>query len=404
MSIAQRFVAGEGSLHPDDCDALSAYRAESVNLPWIIFRAAFRASRTEQLPQRARAMLAALARTVDASRPYAAIYARRELLTGRAMLSMRTLYRSLEDLEAAGMIERRPQSRYVDAGLFGRSYLHLTERAAVLLGLVDPATSKIAIPNANGTTPPSAAPTASFTPPSATVADGGIHKDLDPPYSQKRQPRQVPADLQRLRALGFFDFLIFKLMREAREQGKRLSDVVEATWDHLKLAKAPINYLRALLRNPIDFSLPMRRCQNKQAAARQLAEHLANAARLAHKYAGQTFVDAEGRRQYEIDVDGESMMIVDVEEGIGRRATGWKQSFAEALASGKIRLADNLNLETFVAAHRVPAYPCPTSVAVKKSPPVEVLVDASQRPLTTQDVRAHIARLRRLLQPRVVVA
>jgi DNA-binding transcriptional ArsR family regulator len=138
MSIAQRFVAGEGETHPEDSDALRAFRCDSVNLPWVIFRAAFRASHVDDLPQRARSVLAAVARTVDAAKPYADIFARRELLTGRAMQSMRTFYRSLDDLENAGLIERRPQSRYVEAGLFGRAYLRLTEKTALLLGLVEP--------------------------------------------------------------------------------------------------------------------------------------------------------------------------------------------------------------------------------------------------------------------------
>ena len=46
---------------------------------------------------------------------------------------MRTFYHNLDDLEAAGLIDRRPQARYVEAGLFGRAYLHLTERAVALL-------------------------------------------------------------------------------------------------------------------------------------------------------------------------------------------------------------------------------------------------------------------------------
>src|SRR5579862_1832089 len=137
MSIAQRFVAGEGEAHPEDSAALTAFRCDSTNLPWIIFRAAFRAAHIEQIPPRARAVLSALARTVDAAKPFGAIFARRELLTGRALQSMRTFYRSLDDLEVAGLIERRPQARYVDAGLFGRAYLHLTEHAAALLGLIE---------------------------------------------------------------------------------------------------------------------------------------------------------------------------------------------------------------------------------------------------------------------------
>jgi hypothetical protein len=219
MSIAQHFVAGEGEAHPEDTEALIAYRSDDVNLPWVIFRAAFRASHVADLPQRARSVLAALARTVDAAKPYAAIFARRELITGRAMHSMRTFYRSLDDLETAGLIERRPQSRYNEAGLFGRAYLHLTEEAALLLGLVEPPAPE----------PAEAAPDSlNRNRPSATVADGAIYKDLSPASFQKRQPGQVPSDLQRLRSLGFIDFLIFKLMREARDNGKRLSDVVTA--------------------------------------------------------------------------------------------------------------------------------------------------------------------------------
>ena len=136
MSIAQQLVAGEGETHPDDSAALTAFRCDSTNLPWVIFRAAFRAAHIEEIPARARAVLAALARTVDAQKPFAAIFARRELLTGRALQSMRTFYRSLDDLESAGLIVRRAQSRYVEAGLFGRAYIHLTERAAELLSLL----------------------------------------------------------------------------------------------------------------------------------------------------------------------------------------------------------------------------------------------------------------------------
>ena len=198
MSIAQRLVAGEGDLHPAhnepnelavDSAALTAFRCDSTNLPWVIFRAAFRASHIEQISPRARAVLSALARTVDAASPFAAIFARRELLTGRALQSMRTFYRSLDDLESAGLIERRPQSRYVEAGLFGRAYLHLTAHAAALLGLVEQAPARVA-------RQPFSAPAASTFPspghPSANLADGGIYKDLSPSSFQKRQPGQVP--------------------------------------------------------------------------------------------------------------------------------------------------------------------------------------------------------------------
>lgn len=153
---------------------------------------------------------------------------------------MRTFSRSLDDLETAGFVSRPPQTRYGNAGLFGRAYLHLTPKAAALLELVEPASEM---------TPPAKEPTEAvvkasadlpFASTSAAVAHGAIYKDLNP-ATQKRQPRRVPTDLQRLLSLGFREFLIFKLMRDARRHGKLLSDVVEASWNHLHLASHPIS-------------------------------------------------------------------------------------------------------------------------------------------------------------------
>jgi hypothetical protein len=393
MSIAQRFVAGEGETHPEDSAALTAFRCDSTNLPWIIFRAAFRAAHIEQIPPRARALLSALARTVDAAKPFAAIFARRELLTGRALQSMRTFYRSLDDLEAAGLIDRRPQSRYVEAGLFGRAYLHLTEHAAALLGLVEaPHAREIA--STETTTSPASAPDQIFSAPSAKMADGGIYKDLSPTVFQKRQPGSLPSDLQRLRTLGFFDFLIFKLMREAREHGKRLSDVVEATWDHLKLAKAPINYLRALLRNPVDFAHLVRRRDHEKTADQARAQQHVEATAVALQNAGRTFIDADGQRQYVIGATGESMTIFRLTEGIGRQATGWTQSFAHALKTGALRPATAIDLERFADAQR-------TAIAAN-APRRESM--APTKPPVTVAVREHIAGLRQLLHVRTVAA
>ncbi|AQH05180.1 Replication protein O (plasmid) [Burkholderia sp. KK1] len=394
MSIAQRFVAGEGETHPEDSAALTAFRCDSTNLPWIIFRAAFRAAHIEQIPPRARAVLSALARTVDAGKPFAAIFARRELLTGRALQSMRTFYRSLDDLEAAGLIDRRPQARYVEAGLFGRAYLHLTDHACALLGLLEPARAQ-AEP-----TPRFVASTdtaSSVSAPSAKMADGGIYKDLSPSVFQKRQPGQLPADLQRLRTLGLVDFLIFKLMREARENGKRLSDVVEATWDHLRLAKAPINYLRALLRNPVDFATVLRRRNSEQNAEAQRLQQRSEAASLAHQNAGRTFIDVDGQRQFVIGTRADSMTVFTLTEAIGRQAADWMPSFADALKSGKIRPATAMDLERFADAQRA-------SISAKPPSRASTAQAAPARPPVTPAVRNHIAGLRQLLQPRVMVS
>ncbi|KNH08823.1 hypothetical protein BRCH_04053c [Candidatus Burkholderia brachyanthoides] len=390
MSIVQRFVAGEGEIYPEDSAALTAFRCDPTNLPWIIFRAAFRAAHIEQIPPRARAVLSALARTVDAAKPFAAIFARRELLTGRALQSMRTFYRSLDDLEVAGLIERRPQGRYVEAGLFGRAYLHLTEHAATLLGLIEPPRAHENEPGPTPSSTASAPALPSLSVPSVNVADGGIYKDLSPFVFQKRQPGQLPTDLQRLRTLGFFDFLIFKLMREAREHGKCLSDVVEATWDHLKLAKAPINYLRALLRNPVDFALFMRRRHAEQHAKQTRAQQHMDVQAVALQHAGRTFIDADNGRQFVIGAGGDSLTIFSLTERIGRQATKWMPSFATALQSGKLRPATALDLERFAYAQRE---------ALGKTEPFTA-PPTYPKPPVTGTVRDHIAGLRQILKVR----
>jgi len=402
MSIAQHFVAGEGEVRPQqtaeievpaDSAALTAFRCDSVNLPWIIFRAAFRANHIEQLPQRARAVLSALARTVDAAHPFGAIYARREVLTGRAMQSMRTFYRSLDDLEDANLIERRPQSRYVEIGKFGRSHLHLTPRAAVLLGFVEAETatapSEVPSPVVEPVDQPANA--LPFAGPCVTVADGAIYGDLIPASFQKRQPGQLPVDLQRLRSLGFIDFLIFKLMREAREAGKRLSEVVEVTWEHLKVAKRPINYLRALLRSPVDFGHQLRSKSEALASEQLRIERAAQADLIAQQCAGQTFIDVTGQHQYVVAADGQSMVVYMRDEGVGRQAAGWQDKFAEAIQAGRIREASQDDLGAF--ARSVRESTSRTAHAAGRAgqyPP--------EKPRVTQEVRNHIAGLHDLLR------
>lgn len=367
MLIAQLSVAGEGDLYPlppsddsvdTDQTALDEFLAGQSNLPWVVFRAAHRAANFPALPARARAVLAALARTVDANRPYAAIFARRELLTGRAMQSMRTFYRSLDDLEAAGLIERVPQKRFGTAGLFGRAYLHLTEKSAFVLGYGDqasdtqsstrqlpPATHPDDFASTDDATLSASAD--SFTSPCVTVADGAIYKDLFP-KNQKRQPGELPADLQRLLSLGFRQFLIFKLMREAKAHAKLLSDVVEATWDHLRNAKRPISYLRALLRSPVDFGHQIRA---KRLAADRLAEEKAQAANIdaaVLQCAGHVFIDIANTRLITVASAADSITVHDYREAQPRVSTGhWAAAFVAALNAREVVRATSEQVSAF---------------------------------------------------------
>ncbi|SAL55855.1 replication protein O [Caballeronia humi] len=399
MLIAQLPVAGEENCRllastsvgsNEDRAAIEEYACDRSNLPWIIFRAAHRANHVEALPSRSRALLAALARTVDANRPYAAIFARRELLTGRALQSMRTFYRSLDDLEAEGFIVRPPQKRYGNAGLFGRAYLHLTDKAAALLGLVDdhgaesPPQDTQAFRNVAETE-------TSFSPatPCVTVADGPIYKDLYP-KTQKRQSARLPEDLQRLLSLGFHEFLIFKLMREAKQSLKRLSEVVEATWEHLKHAKCPINYLRALLRSPVDFAHQLRAKHAARVEAETIRRRAHEIDAILKQHAGETFFDLSTDRRFDLSADVSEIIVRHHAEPSPRvRVANWAEDFVVAIEEGRIVRA---------TPERTFAFAAKLGQSISSANLDHASMSARQKPVRTSVIDQRLNEMKRLLR------
>lgn len=339
MSIAQHSVAGEDVAHLDaaDADAFVAFTSDPTNLPWLTFRAVHRANQIQQLPARARAVLAALARTVDAKKPFSSIYAGRSLLTGRALQSMRTFYRALGDLESAGLIERPQQVRYVADGTFGRAYLHLTAAAAELLGLVPMAKREASNEQSDDRTREGGGDDEAFSStPCDTVAHGRIQGDLYPTSFQKRQPGQLPADLERLQSLGIHRYMVFKLMAEARQAGKRLSDIVEYAWAYLRDASRPIRYLRKLFQSSTDFSYLVAAERGKAAAEQRAREADLNAKQHARRNAGRSFYAPDGSRRYDVAPDASAITVTAAAEGVTRgMGAGWEIAFAEACSTGR---------------------------------------------------------------------
>jgi hypothetical protein len=141
-------------------------------------------------------------------------------------------------------------------------------------------------------------------------------------------------------SLGFHQFLIFKLMREARLQSKRLSDVVEVTWDHLKHAQHPISYLRALLRSPVDFTHYIRA---KVAARVEIERANAKAERIraeVQHHAGGTFFDSSNERRFVLSEDGTEITVHHCREMKARVRTGnWAEEFVAALDGGLLEPA-----------------------------------------------------------------
>jgi hypothetical protein len=220
--------------------------------------------------------------------------------------------------------------------LFGRAYIHLTPKAAALLGLVEHPSEgqKPSVPSQEEAAKTERA--FSLAPPSVTVADGAIYKDLIP-TTQTRQSGRLPADLQRLLSLGFREFLIFKLMREARLHEKLLSDVVEASWTHLRRAKHPISYLRTLLRAPVDFAYRVRSQRHAQAEEQNQRTRATQVDTAIAKLMGQSFLSRDGLRRYRVSDDARSIVIHHRDEAQPRvHAGAWAPDFLAALEAGHI--------------------------------------------------------------------
>jgi hypothetical protein len=248
------------------------------------------------------------------------------------MTSERTFFRALADLAQAGLIVRYEQWEVAGRAGFNRAYLALSESAIALLGLDEKTTPRYARSSkSNAANDDQSQNLAGGT---DNVADP-IKRDLYP-ASQQRQPGQLPSDLQRLLDLGFHEFLVFKLMRDAKRQGKFLSDVVAASWQHLKAAAKPICYLQALLRSATDFAALSRYQKSAKAEVEARHSEKQQLGRDIGNLAGHVFYDTAGTRRIAISSDGLTALLHHAQDPVPRVAAGaWQKDFIRALASGQ---------------------------------------------------------------------
>ncbi|MCA8050666.1 helix-turn-helix domain-containing protein [Burkholderia arboris] len=357
MSIAQHSVAGEGEAYPLDSEsnALNAQLEElelGRNLPYATLRAHQRALNLTTLPKRARAALASIALVVDARKPLNSVFARRSYLSRRAGLSERTWYRAEQDLVDAGLVTVSEQIRKPRGGLFGAAYIHLSEQAARALGLI--AMKKVVAEAPTEQPDLAAGADASSLPaqPTAKVSDRFTYKDYLFPPSQRRQPGQLPEDVQPLLAVGFRKYFIFWLMGIARRNhGKQLGHVVTASWEMIKKARNPVAYVFALLRSSTDFAWLAKQRHAAKIEAQDAAERQAAAEAERERIAGQRFVAIDGAKRFEVSTDGSSLTVESITESAVRTAGGhWIDDFVAALRAGKIRLAVHADHASFEAA------------------------------------------------------
>lgn len=299
------------------------------NLPSRVLRAFDNAKHLEPLKRGVRDTLAEICRFVSQARPFDTIFAHKATIAARIGASERTVYRHLDSLKEAGLIEVMPQDRKSRNGRYAVSRIRLTPVAARLLGFVDsegvaggphfsPAPSpssdssrvhsdRTAAREAVSPRRSSAEENVIHTQPSAKTA---VRHTLTKPTIPKNQPRQLfehalPKDLAWLTGNGLSRAGIFKLMALSKQHGKLLSDIVVATKERLRTMHGGrlFAYLQALALGPSDFSCAARESRARlvllEASQRQAERH----ARFRQRFRSTALVNRSQTRLYCIDAN-----------------------------------------------------------------------------------------------------
>jgi hypothetical protein len=197
--------------------------------------------------------------------------------------------------------------------------------------------------------------------------------------------------------LGFHKFLVFKLMREAKQHGKLLTEVVEVTWEHLSAAKRPISYLRSLLRAPVDFGHQLRSHHAKIHERRTRVNDIKAVDDLAARHAGQVFFDEAINRRFEISADGSEIAIRDCREPRARvSAVGWKPDFAAALRTGRLLSASPSHDAAF--AEKCTSVPSVARVNVRAESDAKEGAKSNVKPAPAAAISARLADMKQLLR------
>lgn len=277
------------------------------NLPNRILRAFDAAKHIDGLTRSLRAALAELVRYVPQAEPFATIFAHKASIAARMGVTERTLYRHLDGLQEAGLIEVLPQERKSRNGRFAVARIRLTRRAAELVGLVEP----MITPDAD----------VIHTPPHDNLSVG--HTISEPTIAKHHRPEArngaLPADLSHLTGQGLSKAGLFKLMGLAKARGKRLSDIVAAIEPRLQEFKGGrlYAYLAKLAEGPTDFSHAAAQAREAKAQAHKSALLQARLARFKERFRGTALTSRNGDALYRIDREARFVHVV----GEGRTGT-----------------------------------------------------------------------------------
>lgn len=225
-----------------------------------------------------RVAMAALLRRVEAKDGRSVFWVRRCNLAELFGKVERTVTNWLNALEDQGLISKEQgRTRW---GNFSCVTVHLTELAVKLLGL----DQQLSTADTSNRKKISAGHIGCFTE-GEQPYQGHLAK---PGAFVKSGDNSVPSDCAPLLDLGVSAAGIFKLMKIARAQSKRLGTVIEARLEAIKRSKTPFAYVTKLLKDCIDYEAQCS-AQREATRTRLEAEEAKKAARtirevLAHKW------------------------------------------------------------------------------------------------------------------------
>lgn len=181
----------------------------------------------------------------------------------------RTVTNWLNALERAGLILKTQGRR--DWGHFHCAELQLTPYAVTMFGLDEPIVKK-----------PRAAATQTSAPTGKEISSGYMETGFCIQSPKERHPlepklstgqdaggastksnlkpgdtvdqRRIPQDCWPLLDVGISVFGVYRLMKEARKAGKRLSDVVMARTEAISTAKNAFAMIQHLIKQPLDYA------------------------------------------------------------------------------------------------------------------------------------------------------
>lgn len=343
------------------------------NLPNRILRSIDNALHLNGLPRSVRATLADICRFVSQARPFDTVFAHKEKIAARTGASERTIYRHLNALQKAGLINVLGQERKSRNGRFSVSRIRLTQLAAGLLGFIEIEenlfiTDKVTGSNqsedlihtttrmATNLNQSNQAPASTLEEASNSTNKSVIHslpsailshgQTLSVPTISKNHPRQptkngLPIDLAWLTSNGLSRAGIFKLMGLAKSKNKRLSDVLIVVKDYVKEMKGGrlFSYLAVLCQGPTDFSVAAANERKRISDEKDILIFKRKCKIFRERFKNTAFTDQKQSKLYLIDEQANFAQVFGESRHLGTMPLHDLTHWIQCVENGKLVLA-----------------------------------------------------------------